>query len=104
MQEEQEEEHRSGELGEHFAELDASSAGFRNWKPFFDDDYAVPQHGYQKERHRNFPAELRDLGLVADEAVGQHSAKDQTARPTGVQNVEIMSFLFGKERRDKRID
>ena len=42
--------------------------------------------------------------LFADEAKSEQPAQDQAARPTGVQNVEIVSFLLGIERGDERID
>lgn len=80
------------------------AAGFRERELLGHNDQAVDGGGEQKQSHQDFPSDRTDRGFRTAEAVGQDPAQDQSSGPAGMQNIEIVRFLPGIQRRNERID
>ena len=63
-----------------------------------ENHQAVDDHRNQEQTDLNLP------GKIIGHEDRCHTAQDQTSRPTGVQNIQVVSLIVRKQRGRQRID
>ena len=98
VKDQEEDHHRRRELPEHLAEPDARGGCLGHRELLTDHHEHVDQRGDEVEGKDDLPVH------AADHRHAQQGADDNAARPSRVQDVQVVSLLVAVERGDQRVD
>ena len=89
-------------LAQHVAIGNARTAGLALGKPLAQHHQAVEHHRDEEQRYLYLPGDGLARDAPGHEVAGQ-AAEDQSPRPAGMQDVEIMCLVLREQGRDERI-
>src|SRR5688572_21102391 len=84
-------------------ERDSGGLYFGGREFLAEHQQSVQEDRQEEKKPLEFPAN-DDAPAAFDHQVRKHSSKNETCRPTGVENVQVVRLLFGIKRGGKRID
>ena len=91
------------EFAQHVAVGNAGGTGFTLGKALAEHHQPVEENRDQKERNLDLPIDCLGGGAARHKKAGQAS-QDESARPAGVEDIEVVGLFAGEERGHQRID